>query len=192
MRRLGYVIASVSLAFNAVSACAQGDKKPARDTDPMAALAPFVGEWHVDGKWSTGETLKARGVYEWGLDKKILLAKTFVMDKDKEYQRYESIMAWHPEKKSLYEITFAFNGHISEVLMETKEKDTIHIGFTPFPRREAGRRSPDVAFYGQGSFRLERLRSGKERQGLEASHRGHVGAQEVTLPKTAISARHAV
>src|ERR1700680_2647932 len=65
--------------------------------DPMAALAPFIGEWHVDGKWTGGEKLKARGVYEWGLGKKIIVAKTFVMDKGKEYQRYESIMAWHPK-----------------------------------------------------------------------------------------------
>jgi hypothetical protein len=115
------------------SAHAQGDdKKPAAKDDPMAALAPFAGEWQVDGKWSTGETLQARAVYEWGLNKKILIAKTFVIDKGKEYQRYESIMAWHPEKKSLYEITFAFDGHISEVLLDTKEKDTIRIGYAPF------------------------------------------------------------
>ena len=109
-----------------------GDKKPAAKDDPMTALAPFVGEWHVDGKWSTGETLKARAAYEWGLGKKILLAKTFVMDKDKEYQRYESIMAWNPQRKSLYEITFSFDGTISEVLLESKERSSIHIGYTPF------------------------------------------------------------
>jgi hypothetical protein len=106
--------------------------KPAKAADPMAALAPLVGEWHVDGAWANGDKLRARGVYQWGLGKKILQMKTFVMDGDKEYQRYESIMAWHPEKKSLYEITFAFDGHISEVLVEPKGKDTLHIGYTPF------------------------------------------------------------
>ena len=109
-----------------------GDKKPAPKDEAMASLARFVGEWQVDGKWSTGETLKARGVYQWGLDKKLLIAKTFVMDKDKEYQRYESIFAWHPGRKSLYEITFSFDGSISEVMIETKEKDTLHVGYTPF------------------------------------------------------------
>jgi hypothetical protein len=108
-----------------------GDKKPAKD-DPMAALAPFVGEWTIDAKWATGEKLKARGVYEWGLGKKILISKTFVMNGDKEYQRYEGIMAWHPVKKSLYFISFAYDGAITETIMEAKEKDTIHLGYTPF------------------------------------------------------------
>ena len=54
------------------------------------------------------------------------------MNKDKEYQRYEGIMAWHPDKKSLYQISFAFDGSITETIMEAKEKDTIHVGFTPF------------------------------------------------------------
>lgn len=108
------------------------DVKPEKKADPMAALAPFAGEWQVDGSWSNGEKLRARGVYHWGLGKKILHTKTFVMDGDKEYQRYESIMGWHPEKKSLYQITFSFDGHINEVLMEPKEKGTLHIGFKPF------------------------------------------------------------
>jgi hypothetical protein len=109
----------------------QDDKKGTKP-DPMASLAGFVGEWEVNGKWADGNPLKARGVYEWGLNKKILIARTFVMDKDKEYQRYESILTWHPGKKSLYEITFGFDGSITEVILEAKEKDTIHIGYTPF------------------------------------------------------------
>jgi hypothetical protein len=117
-----------SLPGNFMSA---GDKKPTND-DPVNALAPFIGEWHVEGKWSSGDKLKARGTYEWGLGKKILIAKTFVMDGDKEYQRYESIMAWHPKKKSLYEITFAFDGDIKEVLIDNKERGAFQIGYTPF------------------------------------------------------------
>lgn len=112
------------------SASAQ-DKKPVKE-DHMAALAPFVGEWHVDGKWATGEPLKARGVYEWGLGKKIMTTKTFVMGKESEYQRYEGVMAYHPVKKSLYQISFGFDGSIGESLMEAKEKGLIHIGYTPF------------------------------------------------------------
>jgi len=88
----------LTLAFAQPSASEQTDK-----SDPMAALAPFVGEWQVEGQWSTGEKLQARGVYQWGLGKKILKVQTFVMNGDKEYQRYESIMAWHPKKKCLYD-----------------------------------------------------------------------------------------
>jgi len=100
--------------------------------DKIAFLDRFAGEWAVEGKWTDGNTLNARGVYTWGLGKKIMVAKTFVKDGTKEYQRYEGIMAWHPEKKSLFQISFAFDGSLTEVLMEQKDKDTLHIGWTPF------------------------------------------------------------
>jgi hypothetical protein len=126
---IGVMLAGLMLR----KAGAQGPASdPAKKVDPMALLAPFVGEWHVNGKWAGGESLQARGVYEWGLGKKILIAKTFVTGAGKEYQRYESIMAWHPKKKSLYEITFAFDGSIKEVLIEPKHRNTLHIGYTPF------------------------------------------------------------
>jgi hypothetical protein len=110
---------------------------PGEDTapekkDPLEPLARFIGEWHVEGQWSSGDKLQARGIYEWSLGKKILKARTFVGTGDKEYQRYESIMAWHPKKKCLYEITFAYDGSISEVVIEAKERDTLLIGYTPF------------------------------------------------------------
>jgi hypothetical protein len=133
LKHLSAAVLAVPLGFLLTgSAISQdGDKKPVK-ADPMAALAPFVGEWQVEGKWAGGNALKARGVYDWSLEKKIISTKTFVMDKGKEHQLYQGIMAWHPKKKSLYLISFASDGQISEVIMETKEKDTIHIGYTPF------------------------------------------------------------
>jgi hypothetical protein len=100
--------------------------------DALKPLVRFIGEWEVDGKWASGEKLQARGIYQWGLGNKIMTAKTFVRDGDKEYQRYEGVFAWHPQKKSLYEISFAFDGAITEVLIESKDKDTLHIGWVPF------------------------------------------------------------
>src|SRR6267142_6392473 len=113
------------------------EDKPA---DPLEALARFAGEWTVDGKWSDGKSLQARSVCEWGLGKKIMKAKTFVMDGDREYQRYEAVMAWHPEKKCLYEISFAFDGSISEYRLDPKDRDTLHVGFEPVP----GGKTPNV------------------------------------------------
>src|SRR5262245_40518108 len=125
-----YVALLALLAFFAAGRLA-ADDKPA---DPLASLARFVGEWTVDGKWSDGQTLRARSVMDWGLGKKILKAKTFVQNPDNtEYQRYEAIMAWHPEKKCLYEISFAFDGNISEYRLDPKDRDTLHVGFEPVP-----------------------------------------------------------
>src|SRR5262245_13421382 len=55
----------------------KGDAK-----DPLAPLARFVGEWVVNGKWANGTELHARSVYEWGVNKKILTAKTYVQKAD--------------------------------------------------------------------------------------------------------------
>ena len=127
--------AGVLIVF--LPAFAPGGDTPAEKKEPLEPLARFIGEWQVEGQWSSGDKLQARGVYEWGLGKKILKAKTFVMNGDKEYQRYESIMAWHPKKNCLYEITFAYDGNISEVVLEPKDEDTLHIGYTPFHADQA-------------------------------------------------------
>jgi hypothetical protein len=122
------IVMATILAFSGIAT--GGDKTAAEDK--LAGLDRFAGEWEVEGKWSDGQTLLARTVYEWGLNKKLMKASTFVKDGKKEYQRYEGILAWHPEKKSLFQISFAFDGSISEVLMHAKDKDTYQIGFEPF------------------------------------------------------------
>jgi hypothetical protein len=124
------VILGVLACFSLMAPRTFADK-PAEKSH-LTALEPFVGEWEVDGKWSNGEALHARGVYTWGLGKKILTAKTFVRNGDQEYQRYESILTWHPEKKSLYEISFTYDGSISEVLIDNPDKNVLHIGWTPY------------------------------------------------------------
>lgn len=53
------------------------------------------------------------------------------MNGDREYQRYEGVLAWHPERKSLYEISFAYDGTITEVLIDLTDKDTMKLGWTP-------------------------------------------------------------
>ena len=98
----------------------------------MAVLDRFAGEWEVDGQWADGTSLHSRGVYTWGLGKKILKAQTFVRDGDHEYQRYESVLAWRPERKSLYEISFSFDGHVTEYLIDVKDENTLLIGWTPY------------------------------------------------------------
>ncbi len=134
MRRSYYLLAGMIMI--AAPGWMRADEKSPADSK-LAALGRFEGEWVVDGKWSGGQALRARAVYEWSLGKRIMTAKTFVMNGDKEYQRYESIMAWHPEKKSLYEISFVFDGEIHEVLFDVVDKDTIHIGWKPFHEKKA-------------------------------------------------------
>jgi hypothetical protein len=119
------------LAALALSGSTRAEDKPAA-ADRLAPLERFAGEWAVEGKWSDGSTLQARGVYEWGLGKKILKARTFVRNGDSEYQRYEGVFAWHPEKKSLFQISFAYDGSMTETIVESVDKDTLHIGWVPY------------------------------------------------------------
>ncbi len=120
--------------------------------DKLAALARFAGEWEVAGKWADGQTLQARGIYAWSLGKKIMTTKTMVRDGDKEYQRYEGVMAWHPEKKSLFQISFAFDGTITETIMESKDANTLHIGWVPFTPEKLSSVRQVIRFLDNDSF----------------------------------------
>jgi hypothetical protein len=140
------------LLSSAATAAGQEPTK-STSTDHLAPLARFVGgQWVVRGKWSSGEDLRARSTYEWGLGKKIITAKTFVMNGDKEYQRYEGVMAWHPAKKSLFEISFAFNGEITEVLMEPVDADTLRIGWTPYDPERPNKARQTIKFLDNDTF----------------------------------------
>jgi len=150
------------LTILAAAASLSAEDKPAAE-NKMAPLDRFAGEWSVEGKWSDGSSLRARAVYEWGLGKKILKAKTFVMDGAKEYQRYEGILAWHPEKKSLYEISFAFDGAISEVLIESKDKDTLRLGWKPFAEGKESKVRQTIRFLDGDHFQwVVELKAGEE------------------------------
>jgi hypothetical protein len=139
------------LILPAISAASRAADAPA--DDHLAPLARFVGEWEVEGKWSDGSPLHARATYEWGLNKKILVAKTFVKDPGKsEYQRYEGILAWNPRKKSLYEVSFAHNGEMTEVLIDPVNKDTLHIGYQPFHEGEPQNVRQILHFAGDDAF----------------------------------------
>jgi hypothetical protein len=130
-----FLIITIGAAFSAASARAD-DKATPPKTNPTASLARFVGEWTVHGKWNSGEELHARNIYEWGLDNKIVKSKTFVKTDKGEYQRYDAVMAWHPKNKSLFIISFSFDGGMTENLIEAKDADTFHIGFIPFQEGE--------------------------------------------------------
>jgi hypothetical protein len=127
--RLVVVLLIVLACCRSVSA----GEKPAA-ANKLSCLERFAGEWTVEGKWSGGAGLRARSIYEWGLGKKILKAKTFVKDGDREYQRYEAVFAWHPEKKSLFQISFAYDGSMTQTLIDAKDDNTLHVGWTPFAK----------------------------------------------------------
>jgi hypothetical protein len=150
---------SLALALTLLASLDGSRSLPAADAsaaaaeDHLAPLARFIGDWEVDGKWSDGTVLHARATSAWGVNKKIIVEKMFVKDADKgEYQRYEGIMAWHPKKKSLFDISFVYSGEISEVLIDVADKDTLHIGYRPFHEGEPSNVRQIVHFIGNDAY----------------------------------------
>lgn len=133
--------------------------------DARAHLAPLErflgGQWVVNGHWESGEELHARGVYEWGLNHNFIRAKTFVGDKDKEYQRYDGTFAWDAAHKRLVHISFAYNGSFSETVVEVKDPDTFQLGYVPYVEGQPSQVRQTLHFTGKDEFVwIVQLRSG--------------------------------
>jgi hypothetical protein len=156
MRQLYFCLAGMvmmGLAGSGAPRTAGADDKPSAAAEALASLSRFDGEWTVKGRWSSGDSLEARSVYTWGLGKKILRTQTFVKNTDgSEYQRYEGIFAWHPKKKSLFQISFAYNGEMTETIAESKDKDTLLVGWTPFDESAPGKVRQTLTFTSQDEF----------------------------------------
>jgi hypothetical protein len=163
-------IVAFAICFTELLAAPSGEKTAIQKKPGEAELAMFnrfAGEWTVQGKWSGGEALEARAVYEWSLDKRILVAKTFVKNGATEYQRYEGIMTWHPEKKTLFQTSFAYDGAITETIFDVKDKDTFHIGYTPFQEGKPSQVRQVIRFLDNDHFQWTvSLNNGKEWQQL--------------------------
>ena len=108
------------------------DDAPAGD-GPLAALAPFIdGEWHFDGKWANGEPLKAREVFEWGLGKKFVTTRTWVINNNgDEYERYRSTFAVKDGKPVMYNFAYDGESSVDEVKVSGKVIDVRRSAKTP-------------------------------------------------------------
>jgi hypothetical protein len=168
-----WLIALTLLVVPSVSACAQEKADGSTAADPIAPLGRFVGgEWKVEGKWSNGQELRARSVYVWGVNKKVIMAKTFVQDgKGGEYQRYEDVMFWHPQQKRLMLHTYAFNGAFGETVTECPEANKLRFGFTPVTADKPSKVRQTIVFTDDDTFtwKVEMQNKDKWEQLIEAT-----------------------
>jgi hypothetical protein len=158
-------------------AVGRADDKAAASGDSLAPLARFIGDWTVDGKWSSGEVLHARASYAWGVNQKIILAKTFVKDGDKEYQRYESVLSYHPRKKSLIILGFDFEGGMTENRIDVKDADTLLIGWTPYAEGPDNNVRQTITFKDKDAFlwKVELKQKGAWQPIIEATWKRKAG-----------------
>jgi hypothetical protein len=111
--------ASVRAVIVLIALCAAARAQTTQPSSAVDAVAPYIGEWHINATWAGGNALDARNVFEWGLNKKFIVVKTFVKQEDgKEYQRYEGIYADHEGKLMYY--NFRFDGEADVRPMECK------------------------------------------------------------------------
>src|SRR5262245_43869932 len=161
IRLLLHFLAAFLAAGGSASAAEQ--ETPPPEENRLLALERFIGEWTIEANWSSGQPLRARAVYEWGLGKKIIKARLYVGEGEKEYQRYESVLAWHPQKRTLFEISFAFDGAITEQRIDPVDADTFRLGWSPFGEGEAPRVRQTLAFRGRDAHDWEaQVKSGEE------------------------------
>src|SRR5256885_8498475 len=89
---------------------------PASD-DAMKLLdevTPLIGgQWKIKANWTGGEPLDARAVYEWGIGKKFIEARTYVNAPEGEYQRYLTMFGVQDGK--LHAWQFTFDGHADQL-----------------------------------------------------------------------------
>jgi hypothetical protein len=137
--------------FGLAAVARADDAKASAVPDKLAPLTRFVGEWVIDGHWASGEPLRARTVYEYGIAKKNIHTRTFVKNGDSEYQRYEGVFAFHPQKKCLVHYNFAYNGDVTESVVDVVDATTFHVGWTPFDGKPSNLRQV-LRFTDEDSF----------------------------------------
>jgi hypothetical protein len=119
----------------------------------LAPLSRFVGQWTLDAEWTDGTPLKARAEYEWGLEKRILRGRTFLLGAEgKERQRYEDIMAWDARRASIVDASFSVDGAVNEIIVEEKDDDTLLWGWKPYVEGREGRVRQTIRFEGNDRF----------------------------------------
>jgi hypothetical protein len=82
---------------------------------PLEPFARFVG-----GAWESEGDFKVRIVYEWGLNRKLLKIKSYLIGKDGPNLAYESAVYWHPEKKEIVFQSVSARGGLFDGVMTAR------------------------------------------------------------------------
>src|SRR5262249_38230973 len=73
---------------------ASADDKPANPLDPLDALVG--GAWVGKGKGPTKGDFRTKVVYRWGINRRVLKARSYLVGDKGEQLVYESVFTWHP------------------------------------------------------------------------------------------------
>lgn len=120
MWRTGLITLVGALSLVALALLGGARACAADQAEPLDRVALLIGEWRIEAQWAGGEALKGRQTYEWGLNKKFVVARTYVTKNDGsgEYQRYESVFAVKDGKLVSYNFAFDGTSSVSEGLLD--------------------------------------------------------------------------
>jgi uncharacterized protein YndB with AHSA1/START domain len=117
---------------------------PAKPLEPLAHLVG--GQWRGELKLVDGTVIRARHVFEWGLDGTILKSKTYGAIGDGEERLvYEGVYGWHPGKKSIVFQEFSAFGSANEGTL-VPEGNALHYTWTERSRRGASEYRETLSF----------------------------------------------
>jgi hypothetical protein len=103
-----------------------------KETNPVEALSRFVGgQWIGRGGHGPNTDFRTRVVYEWGLNHRLVKAKSYLTTDQGERLVHESVFTWHPQKKKLVFLSVSSEGGIFDGSIEQKG-DTFELPFESY------------------------------------------------------------
>lgn len=100
-------------------------------------LSLFIGEWTIHATWAGGGELVAHNVNQWALNGAHLQNQTFVGEGAQQYQRYLTLMSYDAKQGGLVSTSYAADGTVSSVRIETEDGKTFKFGYTPIGGEES-------------------------------------------------------
>jgi len=103
---------------------------PAKPLEPLAHLVG--GQWRGELKMVDGTVIRARIIFEWGLDGSLIKSKTYgAVGDGPERLAYEGMFAWHPGKKAIVFREFSAFGGVNEGTI-VPEGDALHVTWADY------------------------------------------------------------
>jgi len=82
--------------------------------EPLSIFADLIGDqWVSSAKLPNGEEVRSRTVWTWGAAKRLVRMRQFVLGKEGEVQRYETILAYDHHAKQIVYRAFSAAGLVS-------------------------------------------------------------------------------
>lgn len=128
------------------------DKSAVASTDGLVPLDRFVGEWTTTGTWENPTKGSIRVVYEWGLNRKVLKGKSYVVSDAGEQLVYETFMTWHPQRKSIVFQSVSAGGALYDGTAAFIDRDTLEFTWNDFQEDKTNVWRQTLRFVDDGAY----------------------------------------